>query len=62
MRIKHPRWREPRTITKFALFPVTANHETRWLEKVTINQEYRPDLCFFGWHNDEFVDGKECEP
>lgn len=62
MRFKRNEMNDRRIKTKFALFPVTAEasnaycrKETRWLEKVTIRQTYRPDLCLFGWNNDFFI-------
>jgi hypothetical protein len=33
-----PRWGDYREHTKFAFLPITLNHETRWLEKVTLHQ------------------------
>lgn len=45
-----------RTIKRFALLPVTIDHETRWLELVCIEQTYRPDIKLFGWYNERFID------
>jgi len=54
-----------RTIWKFAIFPITIGKETRWLEKVTIQQTYVRSGCsagsFSGWSDDTFVDYKECK-
>ena len=44
------------TVKRFALLPVTIDHETRWLELVHIEQTYRPDIKLFGWYNERFVD------
>ena len=56
---------DSRTKIWFAFFPVTIGHERRWLEKVTILQEYKhipyphDDIhafCFEErWTNVEFV-------
>lgn len=51
---------DERTITKFALWPVTARTsngriETRWLEKVTVTQKFNPiNTMREGWCNMEF--------
>ena len=41
MRKKTPINRATRTVTKFLLWPVTIDWETRWLEKVTIKQKFQ---------------------
>lgn len=43
---------EERTIERFALFPIKANGETRWLELVTIHQSYNTENS--AWNNDWF--------
>jgi hypothetical protein len=58
MRWKLPKTGDIRIITKFALFPIQANGEKRWLETVHIKQR-----CWVGivsgtvyWDNVAFVD------
>ena len=41
MRYIKPELGTKRIETWFALFPVTIGRETRWLEKVTVEQEYK---------------------
>ena len=41
---------DERTVKKFALFPIEANGEWRWMEFVTIHQTWRGGW----WHNDWF--------
>lgn len=48
--------RDVKTKRKFALFPISINGETRWLEWVTI--EYRYD---YGWYKYRFTDQKKEE-
>jgi hypothetical protein len=36
-----PRYGDRKTVTKFALFPIRAGNELRWLEYVTVEVEYR---------------------
>lgn len=50
---------ETRIKTFFAIFPITIGTETRWLEKVTVEQEYSridfdqaPDM----WLSIKFID------
>lgn len=56
------RWRklrsgDTRVIKRFAIFPISAGGEVRWLEWVTIRQyAYDVDYYFFPWHNAEFID------
>jgi hypothetical protein len=53
-------FKSERTITKFALFPITIDGITKWLEKVTIRQQYQAsgaaDISFIGWVNVKFID------
>lgn len=49
-----PQMDDKRTKTFFAVFPVTIGNERRWLEKVTVEQEY--ECHFMG-----FDDGSSCE-
>ena len=44
---------QERTIKRFALFPIRAGHEIRWLEKVYIKQYW---LSGWGWKNSKFSD------
>ena len=58
------RWKEPidgdvKIKKKFALFPITINYETRWLEWVNIKYKYSEDCwgwCCCGWIPTEFID------
>lgn len=51
---------DTRTETWFAIFPVRISRETRWLEQVTVEYEYR----FYGggwspcykWQKNKFID------
>jgi hypothetical protein len=61
MKIRLPFSQDTRIITRFALFPIRIQNEIRWLEKVTIKQEYRPDLRMFGWYNDSFCKTKAAQ-
>jgi hypothetical protein len=54
-----------RVKTWFALFPVSIGRETRWLEKVTVKQEYKKITSFDidgdpqsdeDWYNVKFID------
>ena len=56
------RWnkREPRSGNRrvkswFAIFPVTINGETRWLEKVKVLQQFCMTIVENSWKNIEFV-------
>ena len=43
----------------FAIFPVTINEETRWLEFVHVRGWYaRNSKNKWFWHNSEFIDKK----
>lgn len=53
MKWKEPREGETRVVTYFAFFPVTINHETRWLETVTVKEQYWVSV---GWTLFGFVD------
>lgn len=57
MRWNKPHYGATRTITRFALFPIEAGNEVRWLENVTIRQE----RGYFEWFNVRFVDRKRRE-
>ncbi|MFA5053547.1 MAG: hypothetical protein WC565_05795 [Parcubacteria group bacterium] len=50
---------EERIVSFFAFWPVTLKRngkfETRWLERVTIRQEFKVLGAFAEWHNIEFV-------
>ena len=65
------RWNKPKDgdvkfKRRFALFPITVNKQTRWLELVTIKSVYYEDLWltdrnhniihYWGWRDEEFVD------
>lgn len=54
--IKVPRKWERRKKTKFALLPISIKHgdhrEIRWLERVTVEQEYFGGM----WWNEKFID------
>lgn len=55
------RWKQPihgdiKTKKKFAIFPITINYETRWLEWVNIRYKYFEDCWFYGWIPTEFID------
>tara|TARA_Y100000034_G_scaffold8165_1_gene8908 strand:+ start:505 stop:702 length:198 start_codon:yes stop_codon:yes gene_type:complete len=63
MKWKLPKLGDRRTRTWFAWFPVTINFERRWLEEVTVIQQYK-EMCHIsesgmpvpmpGWSNVEF--------
>jgi hypothetical protein len=56
MKFRYYRLNQQRTKTWFAIFPITIKGETRWLEKVTVLQEwYAPDKQW-GWYNIKFID------
>jgi hypothetical protein len=46
---------DERTITKFLLFPVEIDNETRWLEKATILQKMNCWSYGDDWENVKFV-------
>lgn len=43
-------------ITGFALFPITINNETRWLENVKVEGQYHKGLNGVFWENHRFLD------
>ena len=53
MRWRTPKCGDKKTVTKFAFFPIQIDNEVRWLEKVTIEMEYRITM----WHLMKFIDG-----
>ena len=60
------KWKKPinydkRIVKRFALLPIEADKEVRWLETVYIEQEYREYFLsdFRGWENNWFVTKKE---
>lgn len=53
MRKHNPLTGQTRIRSWFAILPVTAGNETRWLEKVTLEQSYNTQQP--GWCNDRFV-------
>jgi len=65
------RWKEPekgdtRIRSWFALFPINLNGITRWLEWVTVEQEYTMHVqagCIpvYSWDNKKFTDIEEDE-
>lgn len=54
MKFKHPYNNERRIITYFALLPIRIRNETRWFERVTIEQEYWGTTE--KWHAIKFID------
>jgi len=46
---------ETRVKQFFAFFPVTIKKETRWLEKVIIEQKYSLYWDGAGWYNEKFL-------
>lgn len=70
MRFVKPRAGETRRKTFFAWLPVTISNETRWLEKVTIQQtavrvvihsDILDDVTAVKWRNTSFIN-KEKKP
>lgn len=59
MRRKKPKHGDIRVVRRFAILPICANYEWRWLEWVEIKQEYSEywDDTTNGdcWYNVEFV-------
>ena len=55
----NPKVGSKRTISKFAIIPITIGKETRWLENVSIAQEWcesgAADIIFIGWINMNFI-------
>jgi hypothetical protein len=61
MRKLIPQHKEKRIVRRFALFPRFTDTEWRWLEWVTIEQEYSSiwdDCSSAGWYNVRFIDEK----
>jgi len=59
MRKHRPQHFEFRTVRRFALFPIFTDKEWRWLEWVTIIQQYNSisdDISMSGWSNVRFID------
>jgi hypothetical protein len=52
---KEPVWGQRRVIRRFALLPITANYERRWLEWVYIEQYYVVSVWEMCWGNNRFV-------
>jgi len=46
-----PRYGEERLIQRFLWFPLTLNHDRRWLRRVTIRQIHLPVYKKFGFGN-----------
>lgn len=57
MRFYKPDYRDKRVKTWFAVLPVTIDRETRWLEKVTVEQYY----LYGTWGNRCFVESEDEE-
>lgn len=58
-----PNKHDMRVVQRFAWFPIMIDREIRWLEKISILQEYyapHGDGYVF-WHNVEFYDNGEVE-
>jgi len=57
---QYPKYGDKRIITKFALLPIRIDNETRWLQMVTIDQEYitggASAVIYAAWENRKFVD------
>ena len=58
MRWSNPKNGDVRTIAKFALLPIFANGEWRWMERVTIEQKFKSDEFVCNWVNTRFIDKK----
>ncbi len=62
VRRKKPKHMDTRIVRRFAILPISTPDEWRWLEWVTIKQEYNAiwDDCTNGdvWCNAEFIDKK----
>lgn len=54
-KVKNPNEGDIRIVRKFAFFPIQADDEIRWLERVTIAQKYYSDYDGSGWNNLYFV-------
>lgn len=46
---------DTRIKTKFAFLPIKIGDEVRWLEKVTVKQEYREGYDLSYWADIEFI-------
>ena len=57
MRLYAPYYGQKKTKSWFALFPITINGETRWLERVTVQFFYSP--LRKDWVPEYFIDDKE---
>ena len=60
VQVSKMRWNEPaigaiRIISCFALFPIKAGHETRWLERVYVAQKYLRGPFGNSWINMNFT-------
>jgi hypothetical protein len=51
--VENPKFGDIRIKTKFALFPIIAGKECRWLERVSILQIY--STAWSGWKNQYFI-------
>lgn len=57
MRWSKARYGDEKTKKKFAIFPIKAKGEVRWLEWVTVRYKYFINAdCIEGWHAIEFID------
>ena len=59
---KIPSLGDTRIITKFALLPITAGGETRWLQSVRIEQTLEENGTYgvdTVWDNTRFIDDKK---
>jgi hypothetical protein len=56
MRKKIPAFGKRRFKTFFALFPVSTSKEIRWLEKITIMQEFTHDGALGYWKSIAFIE------
>lgn len=59
MRFDKPYTGEERVVSKFALLPICAGDEVRWLERCFIHQSYGTDKP--GWNNDWFEEQHDLE-
>jgi len=53
MRFRLPKDGDERIITKFAWLPINIVENYRWLERVTVKQNYNE---YHGWMNMKFID------
>ena len=49
---------QQRIVVTFAIFPITINGETRWLEKVAYMEEWYKGAWGWGWHKQKFTEDK----